>query len=190
MRSANYILSASALVAATLALAAPPSPKVSFGQPIAEADLALWNIDIDTKTGAGLPAGSGTAAAGKAVYDGKCIACHGAEAKGGAMFGTMVGGIGSFTTDTRVLTPGSMYPYAPVLYDYVYRAMPLDNPQTLTPDEVYAVSAYLLHLNGLIGLNDVLDAKSMTALKMPNRDGFIPDDRPDTKAPRCMKDCK
>lgn len=161
----------------------------AFGRPIAEADLAAWNIDIRTQDGAGLPAGKGDAVQGKVVYGEKCVACHGPDAKGGPVFGTMVGGIGSFKTNVRVLTPGSMYPYAPILFDYIRRAMPMDRPQSLTNDEVYAVSAYLLNLNGLIGPNDEMNSKSLAMVKMPNRDGFIIDDRPDTKAVRCMKDC-
>ena len=81
------------------------------------------------------------------------------NAKGGPVFGTMVGGVGSFTTNTRVLTPGSMYPYAPILFDYIRRAMPMNEPQTMTNDEVYAVSAYLLYLNGLVPANAVMDAQ-------------------------------
>lgn len=162
----------------------------AFGRPISEQDLAAWNIDIRTQDGAGLPAGGGDAVKGKVVYEAKCIACHGPDAKGGPVFGTMVGGIGSFKTNVRVLTPGSMYPYAPILFDYIRRAMPMDSPQSLTSDEVYAVSAYLLQLNGLIGANDEMNSKTMAMVKMPNRDGFIIDDRPDTKAVRCVKDCK
>jgi cytochrome c len=161
----------------------------AFGRPIAEADLAAWNIDIRTQDGAGLPAGKGDAVGGKVVYGEKCLACHGPDAKGGPVFGTMVGGIGSFKTNVRVLTPGSMYPYAPILFDYIRRAMPMDRPQSLTNDEVYAVSAYLLNLNGLIGPADEMNSKSLAMVKMPNRDGFMVDDRPDTKAIRCMKDC-
>ena len=161
----------------------------TFGRPIAEADLAAWNIDIRTQDGAGLPAGKGDATGGKIVYTEKCLACHGPDGKGGPVFGTMVGGIGSFKTNVRVLTPGSMYPYAPILFDYIRRAMPMDRPQSLTNDEVYAVSAYLLNLNGLIGPTDEMNSKSLATVKMPNRDGFIIDDRPDTKAVRCMKDC-
>ena len=168
----------------------PARPGVGFGQPIGEADLAAWNIDIRTSDGLGLPPGRGTAAEGRAVYNAKCVACHGAEAKGGPTYGTMVGGIGSFKTSLRVVTPGSMYPYAPILFDYIRRAMPMDRPQTLTADEVYAVSAYLLHLNGLIPADAVMDAHSLPKVSMPNRDGFIPDDRPDTRAVRCMRDCK
>jgi cytochrome c len=83
-----------------------------------------------------------------------------------------------------------MYPYAPVLFDYVRRAMPMDRPQTLTNEEVYAVTAYLLNLNGLVPANAVLDASSLVAVQMPNRNGFMIDSRPDTSAQRCMKDCK
>jgi cytochrome c len=168
----------------------PPRPQAAFGQPISEADIAPWNIDIRTPDGQGLPAGRGTVADGKKIYDAKCLACHGADAKGGPVYGTMVGGIGSFTTSARVLTPGSMYPYAPILFDYIRRAMPMDRPQTLTNDEVYALSAYLLNLNGLIPANAVMDAKTLPAVQMPNRTGFIVDDRPDTKAVRCVSNCK
>lgn len=166
---------------------AAPSPRL--GQPVTEAQLAKWDIDVRTPDGRGLPPGKGSVADGKKVYDAKCLACHGEGAKGGAVFGSMVGGIGSFTTNTRVLTPGSMYPYAGVLFDYVRRAMPMNAPQSLTDDEVYAVSAYILHLNGLMDANAVGDAKTFTALRMPNRDGFIVDDRPDTQAARCMSNC-
>ena len=162
---------------------------VGRGQSVSEPDLAAWNIDVRTPDGAGLPPGSGSVAAGKAVFDAQCASCHGAAAAGGPVFGTMVGGIGSFKTNTRLLTPGSMYPYAPILFDYVRRAMPMNAPQSLSSDQVYAVSAYILNLNGLVPADAVLDARSLPAIRMPNRDGFIVDDRPDTQATRCMSDC-
>lgn len=179
------------LVACAMPGAVPSSSSkpAARGQPVQESDLAAWNIDVRAPDGLGLPPGSGSVATGKAVFDDKCASCHGAAAAGGPMFGTMVGGIGSFKTDRRVLTPGSMYPYAPALFDYVRRAMPLTAPQTLSNDETYAVSAYILHLNGLLPAEAVVDAKSLTALRMPNRDGFIVDDRPDTHASRCMAQC-
>ena len=168
----------------------PLPDKPRFGKPVSEADLAAWNIDIRTPDGLGLPAGRGSVAEGKKVYEEKCIACHGADGKGGPVYGTMVGGIGSFKGSPRVLTPGSMYPYAPILFDYIRRSMPMDRPQTLTANEVYAVSAYLLNLNGLVPANAVMDAQSLVKVQMPNRDGFLIDDRPDSKAVRCMNDCK
>ena len=168
----------------------PLPDKPRLGQALSEADVAPWNIDVRTSDGKGLPPGRGTVAEGKALYDAKCASCHGADAKGGPVYGTMVGGIGSFTTNTRVLTPGSMYPYAPILFDYIRRAMPMDRPQSLSANEVYAVSAYLLALNGLVAADAVMDAQSLPKVQMPNREGFILDDRPDTKAVRCMSDCK
>ena len=168
----------------------PLPDKPRLGQPVSEADLAAWNIDVRTSDGRGLPPGRGSVAEGRQVYAAKCAACHGPDAKGGAVYGTMVGGIGSFTTNARVLTPGSMYPYAPILFDYIRRSMPMDRPQTMSANEVYAVSAYLLNLNGLIPADAVMDAQSMPKVQMPNRNGFILDDRPDTKALRCMTNCK
>jgi S-disulfanyl-L-cysteine oxidoreductase SoxD len=166
-------------------------PDAGFGQPVTEEDLALWDIAIETPTGENLPEGQGTVAEGETVYAELCMACHGEEAQGGPdlMYGGMVGGIGTMDESPRVLTPGSMYPYAPILFDYVYRAMPLDNPHSMTPDQVYAVSAYLYHLNGLIPADFVMNAETMPSIEMPNRDGFIADDRPDTANTRCMSDC-
>jgi len=196
MRSRNLLagLAAAAVVAgcAQMPAATPakqPRPDVAFGQPISEADIAPWNVDIRTPDGLGLPAGRGSVAEGKTLYDAQCAACHGADAKGGPVYGTMVGGIGSFKTDTRVLTPGSMYPYAPILFDYIRRAMPMNKPMTLSPNEVYALSAYILNLNGLIPADAVMDQSSLPKVQMPNRNGFIVDDRPDTKAVRCMTNC-
>lgn len=179
---------AAILLLASPAVAQNKSP-AHFGTPISEADVAALDIDIRTPDGKGLPPGKGTSVEGEKVYNDQCAVCHGEAAKGGPQFGPMVGGIGSFTTDKRVLTPGSMYPYAGALFDYVRRAMPMTAPQSLTNDEVYAVSAYILHLNGLIAKDAVMDATSLAKVEMPNRNGFIVDDRPDTKAVRCMKDC-
>lgn len=195
MQSAKQVLLL--LAAAGVAACATQAPSVStssapppkLGKPISERELVAWNIDVRTPDGLGLPAGSGTVAAGKIVYDAQCAACHGADAKGGTMFGTMVGGIGSFTTNTRVLTPGSMYPYAPILFDYIKRAMPMTAPQSLSDDETYAVTGYLLHLNGLVPADATMNKQALVALQMPNRDGFIVDDRPDVKAVRCMSNC-
>ena len=168
----------------------PLPDKPRFGKPISESDVAAWNIDVRTPDGAGLPPGRGSVADGQKVYAAKCAACHGADAKGGPVYGTMVGGIGTMNSSPRVLTPGSMYPYAPILFDYIRRAMPMDRPQTLSNDEVYALSAYLLNLNCLVPASAVMDAQSLPKVQMPNRAGFLQDDRPDTQATRCMSNCK
>lgn len=197
MRSLSLAVTLSAAIIAggcamqQVAETAPaPHPGVKFGKPITNADIAPWDIDIRATDGKGLPAGRGTVAEGKTVYDAKCVACHGADAKGGPVYGSMVGGIGSFTTNARVLTPGSMYPYAPILFDYIRRSMPMDRPQTLTANEVYAVSAYILNLNGIIPAGAVMDQTTLAQVQMPNRNGFIIDDRPDAKAVRCMSNCR
>jgi cytochrome c len=197
MRSLKVIgagLAAALLATVPVALAqqkeeAVKGPGVKYGKPISEADLALWDIDIRTKDGKGLPAGKGSVAEGAKIYAEQCVACHGEAGKGGPMYGSMVGGIGSFKTNARVLTPGSMYPYAAILFDYTRRTMPMTGPQTLSNDQVYALSAYILHLNGLVPADAVMDAASLVKVQMPNRDGFIKDDRPDVKAVRCMSNC-
>jgi cytochrome c len=168
----------------------PLPEKPRYGQPVSEADLAAWNIDIQSSDGRGLPAGRGTVAEGQKLFQSRCVACHGEAAKGGSMYGSMVGGIGSFKTAKRVVTPGSMYPYAPIFFDYIRRTMPMDAPQTLSANEVYALSAYLLNLNGLIPATAVMDQNTLARVQMPNRDGFVTDTRPDVKATRCMSNCK
>jgi S-disulfanyl-L-cysteine oxidoreductase SoxD len=190
MRSRDLYFGALALLSSvSFGIADAQSPKPRFGKPIVEADIAAWDIDIRSSDGKGLPSGKGSVVEGKAIYAAQCLACHGEDAKGGPMYGTMVGGVGSFTTNARVLTPGSMYPYAPILFDYIRRTMPMNEPQSLTNEQVYALAAYILHLNGLVAENAVMDAQSLPKVTMPNRDGFILDDRPDTAATRCMTNC-
>jgi cytochrome c len=164
-----------ALCAATFILVAAPAAAQAprFGQPIAPADIAPWDISVGPN-GADLPAGRGTAAQGEAVYAAKCLACHG-ERAAGKPNDQLVGGIGSLAPDqVPVKTVGSYWPYATTLFDYIRRAMPFQEPKSLTSDEIYAASAYILNLNGIIGTQDVLDAQSLPQVKMPNRDGFIP----------------
>ena len=161
-----------ALCAAALAAAPALAQAPQFGQPIAPADLAPWDINIGPD-GVGLPAGRGTAAQGEAVYVAQCQSCHG-EKGAGRPNDALVGGIGSLAAgSTPVKTVGSYWPYATTLFDYVRRAMPFQESQSLTSDELYAVSAYILHLNGVVGRDDVLDAQSLPKVRMPNRDGFI-----------------
>jgi S-disulfanyl-L-cysteine oxidoreductase SoxD len=163
-----------ALCTAMIVAAAPAmSQAPQFGQSIAPADIAPWDISIGPD-GAGLPPGRGTPAQGEAVYAAKCQACHGEKAAGRPN-DPLVGGIGSLAPGKPpVKTVGSYWPYATTLFDYIRRAMPFQESQSLTSDEVYAVSAYILQLNEIIGKDDVLDAQTLPKVKMPNRDGFIP----------------
>ena len=128
--------------------------------------------------GRGLPEGSGTVAAGREVFAARCVKCHG-EKGAGDIGPPLVGGQGTLRTAKPLKTVGSYWPYATTVWDYIHRAMPFDQPGLLKPPEVYAVTAYILNLNGIIGNNDVMDAKSLPKVKMPNRDGFVADPRPD-----------
>ena len=141
-----------------------------FGQPITAEDAAGWDISI-APDGIGLPPGSGTPAQGTVVYAEKCAACHGQKGEGQPN-DRLVGGqlIGD---QAAVKTVGSYWPYATTLFDYTRRAMPWQQPKSLTNDEVYAVSAYILRLNGIIGENDVMNATTLPKVAMPNRGGFI-----------------
>jgi cytochrome c len=165
------------LFTALIATPALAADAPQYGQPISPADVAAWDISVGPD-GAGLPPGQGTAAKGETVYVAKCQGCHG-EKGAGKPNDQLVGGIGTLTGDKPpVKTVGSYWPYATTLFDYVRRAMPFDHPKSLSNEEVYAVTAYVLHLNGIIGADDVVDAQSLPRVKMPNRDGFIPFPRP------------
>ena len=143
-----------------------------LGQPVSAEDLAKWDIEIPP-SGKGLPAGSGTVAAGEAVYAKSCQSCHGPKGAGKPN-DALVGGVGNLAGKGPALkTVGSYWPYATTVFDYVRRSMPVSAPQSLSNEEVYAVTAYLLHLNGIIGADDVMDAKTLPAVKMPNRDSFM-----------------
>jgi mono/diheme cytochrome c family protein len=149
----------------------PPAPKgPSLGAPASAADIAAMDVSIGPD-GAGLPPGSGTPKQGAEVYATKCIMCHGPEGANGVN-DRLVGGQGSLTSATAVKTIGNYWPYATTVFDYVRRAMPYPAPHSLTDAEAYAVTAYLLHLNGIIGADDVMDATSLPKVKMPNRTGF------------------
>ena len=123
-------------------------------------------------SGAGLPAGSGSVSAGAALFTQKCQGCHGAQGAGKPQ-DQLTGGVGSLASGKAVKTPVSYWPSATTIFDYVRRAMPYTAPQSLTNDEVYAVTAYLLSIDGVVQKDTVLDAKTLPAVKMPNRDGFV-----------------
>ena len=126
---------------------------------------------VAASDGSGLPLGSGTAATGRMIYLTQCAACHGAD--GQLRGNALVGGAGTLTTSSALKTVGSYWPYATTLFDYVKRAMPYGNEKTLSDPQVYAVTAYVLHLNGLLALDAELSAETLVGVEMPNRDGFV-----------------
>jgi S-disulfanyl-L-cysteine oxidoreductase SoxD len=156
-------------------------PTYGVGRSPSPDETKVWDLTIPPD-GRGLPSGSGTAKAGEAVYLRRCAACHGKEGekpKYNPGFTQLFGGRGTLATDKPVLTVGSFWQNATTLWSYIRRSQPFDEPGVLTPDEVYAVTAYLLYRNEIIGETDVLDATTLPQVKMPNRDGFVPDSRPD-----------
>jgi S-disulfanyl-L-cysteine oxidoreductase SoxD len=185
-----------AIVGALTALTAPAAlaqlPTYGVGRAPTADEIKAWDITIPPD-GKGLPPGSGTATQGEAVYAARCESCHGAKGQSpkydpaATQRTILAGGRGTLTTNKPVRTIGSYWPYATTLWSYINRSQPFDEPGSLTPDEVYAVTAYLLYLNGIIGQSDVLDARTLPAVKMPNRDGFVPDSRPDVGAPMAPK---
>jgi mono/diheme cytochrome c family protein len=166
---------------------AQAQPPLGIGRPATPAEIAGWNIDVD-RYGNNLPPGSGTVSHGHEVFDQQCAACHGAKGEGG-VGDRLVGGRGTLATEKPVRTVGSYWPYAPTLFDYIRRAMPQNAPQSLSNEDVYAVSAYILNLNGLLPADATLDARTLGAIQMPNRAMFVGDPRPDVKDSACMTNC-
>ena len=158
-----------------------------IGRSATPQEIAGWNIDVG-RDGSNLPPGGGTVSRGRELFAQQCASCHGGNGQGG-VGDQLVGGQGTLATAKPVRTVGSYWPYAPTLFDYIRRAMPQNAPQSLSNDDVYAVSAYVLSLNGLVPADATVDAKSLAAIKMPNRDGFEGDPRPDVKNPACMSGC-
>ena len=147
-----------------------------IGTSVTDQDLAAWNIDV-APDGRGLPAGSGDVATGAHLFAAKCAACHGAQGQGG-LGDPLIGGQGTLASAKPKRTVGSYWPYATTLFDYIRRAMPYNAPESLSADEVYAVSAFLLNQNGIVPANTRLDAASLPRVVMPNHDGFVADPRP------------
>jgi mono/diheme cytochrome c family protein len=160
--------------------------KFEFGQPATEQEIAAVAIAIPAD-GKGLPPGKGDYAKGKQVYETACAACHGANLMGVANLPDMpagaalrlIGGRGTLTSQKPIPTVESYWPYATTLFDYIRRAMPFQAPGSLSNDEIYAVSAYILGEAKIIDKATVLDAQSLPKVQMPNHDGFIPDPRPE-----------
>jgi cytochrome c len=162
------MLTLCATISARQRSSGPQGP--GLGVPAPAAQIAGWDASIPAD-GTGLPAGSGTPAQGAEIYALKCIMCHGPEGAG-ALNDRLVGGVGTLTTAAPQRTIGSYWPYATTLFDYIRRAMPYPAPHSLTDPEVYALTAYLLNLNGIVAKDAVMDATTLPRVEMPNRGNF------------------
>lgn len=168
-----------ALAFVSAMLVGAQSPKYGVGRAPTEQEIRALGITV-APDGAGLPEGSGSPVEGREVFAQRCARCHG-EKGGGDVGPVLVGGQGTLATAKPLKTVGSFWSHATSVWNYVNRAMPFDQPGLLRPPEVYAAVAYILFLNGIVGEKEILNAKTLPKIKMPNRDGFVPDPRPDVK---------
>ena len=164
-------------------------PTYDVGRAPTAEEVKDWDLTIPPD-GRGLPPGSGTAAVGKPIFIERCASCHGDKGEDPKYrlltsfprrltAAQLAENIDPLVGGKSVLTIGSYWQYATTLWGYIRRSQPFDEPGSLTADQVYAVTAYLLHVNGIIGEQEIMDAKSLPLIRMPNRDGFLPDARPD-----------
>jgi S-disulfanyl-L-cysteine oxidoreductase SoxD len=175
--SLNLLLPVIILAAPAVALAqSQPQPRFNMGTPLSQQEIKSFDFMIGPE-GKELPPGHGSPKEGAAVFAKRCQVCHGPNGEGGAVRRLVLGSPGNphrGTFKENEKSALSYYPYAVVVWDYINRAMPASNPGSLTPDEVYSVVAFLFYRNGIIQENDVLDAKSLPKVEMPNRNGFVP----------------
>ena len=163
--------------------------KLGLGQPATAEEIKGWDIDI-RPDGKGLPVGRGNAVDGEGMFIQKCASCHGEFAEGAGRYPVLAGGIDSLDTHDPVKTVGSYWPYATTAFDYIRRAMPFGHAQSLSNDEVYAMTAYILYSNDVIEEDFELNQNTLALVEMPNRNGFIKDDRPDVPMVEpCMTNC-
>ena len=184
MRTSFVVAIAIAFACGTAAGADAQKASYGFGTTATDADLARFFSPLPD--GRGLPSGSGSVLQGKSIYLQQCAACHGENLQGG-IGDRLVGGRGTLVNDDKTKAPvktvESYWPYATTLFDYIKRAMPLTAPDSLSNDDVYAVTAYILAQSKIIPDDAVMNAQSLAKVRMPNRDGFVPDRRPDRFPP-------
>jgi cytochrome c len=178
---------AAALLALALGARAGEPPQAAtkaprLGRPLGEAEAARRDLDV-FPDGRGLPPGRGDAAAGRALYAARCAGCHGKDGRGGTAE-ELAGAEEPLTARTPDKTIGSYWPYATTVFDFLRRAKPMESPGAFSADELYALTAYLLFLNGLVGEHDAIDATHLPRIRMPNRDGFVGVDAQAPAAPR------
>ncbi len=185
-------LAKSLMAAAVAALMTVPAmaEDMPFGRPALAEEIAAWDIDV-RPDGQGLPVGSGSAEQGEQLYYDYCAVCHGDFGEAVGRWPVLMGGFGTLAGEDPVKTVGSYWPYASTVYDYIHRAMPFGNAQSLTDDEVYSISLYVLYLNDLVEYETVYDQDTFASIEMPNADGFfMPDPRPDVPMDEpCMSNC-
>ncbi|EEX08438.1 diheme Cytochrome c SoxD [Ruegeria lacuscaerulensis ITI-1157] len=165
-----------------------------LGRPALPEEIAAWNVDV-LPDGRGLPEGSGDVFTGEEVFAEKCAACHGDFAEGVDNWPVLAGGFGTLANEDPVKTVGSYWPYLTTVWDYVHRSMPFGEAGTLSADETYAIVAYILYSNDLVDDEFELNQDNLATFEMPNRDGFVIDDRPqreyaEWRTEPCMENCK
>jgi S-disulfanyl-L-cysteine oxidoreductase SoxD len=168
--STHELRGAIAAVVLVLASGSGVAAGPDLGQPVTPAEIAAWDISV-LPDGGGLPPGGGTPAQGAKIYAQKCAACHGENGRGG-INAALVGG-GPLDRIEAVKTIANFWPYATTVFDYIRRAMPWPQPRSLTDNEVYALTAYILAENKLITQDDSMNSDTLPKVRMPNRDGFI-----------------
>ena len=178
MSRAHSLVLLSFVVAGGLAIA--PQIRYNVGRPAAPEEIRARDLTV-LPDGTGLPAGHGTAVEGRSFFAAQCVSCHGERGEGNAYFPPLVGGLGTLASQQPNLTVGSYWPYATTVWDYIRRAMPYQNPGSLTSDQVYSLTAYILYMNKLIGEREELNKQTLPRVKMPNQNGFLADPRPDVK---------
>ena len=160
-----------------------------YGAPASEAEIAGWDIDV-RPDGVGLPEGAGSIEDGELLYEMKCAECHGSFGEGVGRFPVITGGGGTLRDARPLKTVGSYWPYTSTLFDYIRRTMPFTQPESLSDDETYAVTAYVLYLNDLVEDDFVLTRENLAGIHLPNEGNFVPDPRPDVANQRCMDNCR
>ncbi|SET30895.1 c-type cytochrome [Oceanicella actignis] len=180
-------------LAAGLQAAPASAGPLGLGRPATPDEIAAWDIDV-RPDGVGLPEGRGGVAEGEELYSDNCAVCHGDFGEAVGRWPVLAGGQGTLTADRPIKTIGSYWPYLSTVYDYVHRAMPFGAAQSLSHDEVYAITAYLLYLNDLVDEDFVLSRENFLSVRLPNEPNFKDDDRLQTETfvfdEPCMKDCK
>lgn len=193
-RAGGYLAVATGVIAGlamTSLSAVADDSALPYGRLATPEEVAAWDIDV-RPDGAGLPEGSASAAGGEELYYERCAVCHGEFGEGVDRWPVLMGGFDTLTDDRPEKTIGSYWPYTSTLWDYIHRAMPFGEAQSLTNEEVYAVSLYVLYMNDIVELDQVYDQDTFAAIEMPNQAGFImPDPRPDAPLGEpCMSDCE